>query len=257
MPNVQSVVSSIPPSSSTTTSSLLSRAIAALMTEQYSLGPPATIFFAALFLQLVLESINYLFIRRKKAYAINKAKLDATVLELDKLREEQKQCKPDDQNQKKKLEKKKKGLDIDLANQTKRVNSMKMKVGPMSAMSNILFLRTLNSKFEGVVVATLPFTPPGMFKNLSHRGVEGNDFTQMGCTGFYSLSAMIARALVQKFFELKPPRRVAEEAWEKSQKQTEALVNMFEKDSKGDGTKGEKKEKKNKVKMIGGSKKRR
>jgi hypothetical protein len=98
-----------------------------------------------------------------------------------------------------------------------------------------------------------------MVKNLVHRGVDGDDFTQMGCTGFYSLSAMIARAIVQKFFELKPPRAVAQEAWEKSQRRTEAIVNMFEKDSKTteNGSNAEKKKNKNKVKTIGGSKKRR
>ena len=151
-------------------------------------------------------------------------------------------------------------MDLDLATHTRKVNAMKMKLAPMTAMANILFLRTLSAKFKGVVVSTLPFNPPGMVKNLVHRGVDGDDFTQMGCTGFYSLSAMIARAIVQKFFELKPPRAVAQEAWEKSQRRTEAIVNMFEKDSKtteNGGSAGEKKKNKNKVKTIGGSKKRR
>lgn len=53
---------------------------------------------------------------------------------------------------------------------------------------------------------------------------------------------------------------MAQEAWEKSQRRTEAIVNMFEKDSKtteNGGSAGEKKKNKNKVKTIGGSKKRR
>jgi hypothetical protein len=52
---------------------------------------------------------------------------------------------------------------------------------------------------------------------------------------------------------------VAQEAWEKSQRRTEAIVNMFEKDSKTteNGSNAEKKKNKNKVKTIGGSKKRR
>jgi len=58
---------------------------------------------------------------------------------------------------------------------------------------------------------------------------------------------------------LKPPRAVAQEAWEKSQRSTEAILNMFEKDSKTteNGGNAEKKKNKNKVKTIGGSKKRR
>lgn len=224
----------------------------------YSLHPPLTVFCAAFFLQLLLETVNYLAFRRKASYKINQAKLEATLLELDKVREElQKEDVKTDVNAKRKLEKKKRGLEIDLATHTRRVNAMKMKLGPMTAMANILFLRTLSAKFSGVVLATLPFTPPGMLKNLTHRGLDGEDFTQMGCTGFYSLSAMIARAVVQKFFEVSPPRSVAREAWEKSQQRTEAIVNMFERDSKSGGGNAEKKEKKNKVKMVGGSKKRR
>jgi len=58
---------------------------------------------------------------------------------------------------------------------------------------------------------------------------------------------------------LKPPRAVAQEAWEKSQRSTEAILNMFEKDSKTteNGGNAEKNKNKNKVKTIGGSKKRR
>ena len=235
--------------------------------QEYALQPAVTIFCAAFFLQLLLECINYLFVRRKKEFKLNRVKLETTLMEIEKVQRERKLLEEnasyssDEKNSKKKqLEKKKKSLDLDLATHTRKVNAMKMKLAPMTAMANILFLRTLSAKFKGVVISTLPFNPPGMVKNLVHRGVDGDDFTQMGCTGFYSLSAMIARAIVQKFFELKPPRAVAQEAWEKSQRRTEAIVNMFEKDSKtteNGGSAGEKKKNKNKVKTIGGSKKRR
>jgi uncharacterized membrane protein (DUF106 family) len=235
--------------------------------QEYALQPALTIFCAAFFLQLLLECINYLVVRRKKEFKLNRVKLETTLMEIEKVQRERKLLEEnasyssEEKNSKKKqLEKKKKSLDLDLATHTRKVNAMKMKLAPMTAMANILFLRTLSAKFKGVVVSTLPFNPPGMVKNLVHRGVDGDDFTQMGCTGFYSLSAMIARAIVQKFFELKPPRAVAQEAWEKSQRRTEAIVNMFEKDSKtseNGGSAGEKKKNKNKVKTIGGSKKRR
>lgn len=234
--------------------------------QEYALQPALTIFCAAFFLQLLLECINYLVVRRKKEFKLNRVKLETTLMEIEKVQRERKLLEEnasyssEEKNSKKKqLEKRKKSLDLDLATHTRKVNAMKMKLAPLTAMANILFLRTLSAKFKGVVVSTLPFDPPGMVKNLVHRGVDGDDFTQMGCTGFYSLSAMIARAIVQKFFELKPPRAVAQEAWEKSQRRTEAIVNMFEKDSKTteNGSNAEKKKNKNKVKTIGGSKKRR
>ena len=80
-----------------------------------------------------------------------------------------------------------------------------------------------------------------MFKNLSHRGVEGNDFTQMGCHRILFPErddCSRARSKVLEVGASKSMRRG------RSQKQTEALVNMFEKDSKGDGTKGEEGEEK-------------
>ena len=91
-----------------------------------------------------------------------------------KLLEENASYSSEEKNSKKKqLEKKKKSLDLDLATHTRKVNAMKMKLAPLTAMANILFLRTLSAKFKGVVVSTLPLDPPGMVKTSSTEAWTG------------------------------------------------------------------------------------
>jgi uncharacterized membrane protein (DUF106 family) len=196
------------------------------------------IFLAAFYLQTVIELVTYLFIRRKASYKIAVTNVNAAVLSLENVKKE-----IDDGHQKKensqvlkKLEKKKEIAEKELQSRQRLLSSLSSKIMPVVAVTNIMFVRTLSAKFQGVVVAQLPFVPMAPFKALLHRGVEGDDFRLVGCTGWYSMSAMVARAIVQKFFELQPKhkRLLADGNWERSQKQTEAILNVFDKDSTKD-----------------------
>ena len=58
--------------------------------QEYALQPALTIFCAAFFLQLLLECINYLFVRRKKEFKLNRVKLETTLMEIEKVQRERK-----------------------------------------------------------------------------------------------------------------------------------------------------------------------
>eukprot|EP00051_Salpingoeca_urceolata_P016094 m.212454 g.212454 ORF g.212454 m.212454 type:complete len:105 (+) comp18588_c0_seq1:374-688(+) len=55
-----------------------------------------------------------------------------------------------------------------------------------------------NSVYAGRPVARLPFEPLSIVTNLSHRGLDGEDFTQCSFVFLYAMSMMFFRQNIQK-----------------------------------------------------------
>lgn len=56
----------------------------------------------------------------------------------------------------------------------------------------------------GQVVAHLPFDPIFFIRGLSHRGLEGDDYSQCSFVLIYALTQMAVRANVVRFFDFVP-----------------------------------------------------
>ena len=83
------------------------------------------------------------------------------------------------------------------------------------AATGIIFaflLSTFNNMFSGRCVAKLPFTPIGFIQGLSHRNLEGNDFTDCSFIFLYILCTMSIRQNIQKFLGFAPSRAAAKQA---------------------------------------------
>ena len=70
----------------------------------------------------------------------------------------------------------------------------------------ITFVTTLNKSFSGSVVARLPFTPPGIFRNITHYGIPGTDYTECSITFAFLLCNMSIATYLKKFISLEGPR---------------------------------------------------
>ena len=70
----------------------------------------------------------------------------------------------------------------------------------------ITFMSYLNNYYAGVVVAKLPFEPFSLMRNLSHRNLEGNDFTDCSMIFVYILSNVSLRPILQKLLGVSGPR---------------------------------------------------
>uniref|UniRef100_A0A1I7Z994 Calcium load-activated calcium channel n=1 Tax=Steinernema glaseri TaxID=37863 RepID=A0A1I7Z994_9BILA len=120
----------------------------------------------------------------------------------------------------KKLERKKENIsDADRMNKRKiereedrlKATNRELSLIKMKSMLAIGFaftalLSTLNSIFEGRVVAKLPFTPLYFLQGLSHRNLSGNDFTDCSFIFLYILCTMTVRQNLQKIFGFAPSR---------------------------------------------------
>ena len=56
----------------------------------------------------------------------------------------------------------------------------------------------LGTIFQGIVVAKLPFEPISFFQNITHRNIEGTDFTDCSYLFIYIMSTFIFRTNIKK-----------------------------------------------------------
>ena len=67
-----------------------------------------------------------------------------------------------------------------------------------SAVMLMLTFWSLKSKYEGIVLARLPFEPFSIVRGLSHRGLEGEDFRECGVIFVYVLCCMAIKPNLQR-----------------------------------------------------------
>ncbi len=97
-------------------------------------------------------------------------------------------------------EKKLNSLEEELKLKNRDLASLKMKSTIFNTVLMIGSFWFLNSKFSGLVVAKIPFEPIPLIRGISHRNIEGEDFTDCSVTFLYALCSMSIRTNIQKLF---------------------------------------------------------
>ncbi|KAL0219724.1 hypothetical protein P9112_005377 [Eukaryota sp. TZLM1-RC] len=138
------------------------------------------------------EFLGWLFVYRTSKYRSQKERLAA------KLKEWQEKP-PTDQKKLKKLE-------DTIKQENQQVQMMKFKGTFFLGIIMIVAYRVLSKRFLGVVVAKLPFEPIKMIRGLSHRRLEGTDWTDCSFSFIYALCSASLRANIVKYFGFQPPK---------------------------------------------------
>jgi uncharacterized membrane protein (DUF106 family) len=86
---------------------------------------------------------------------------------------------------------------------------VKMKSMMTISFAFMALLSMFNSIFEGRVVAKLPFEPISWIRGLSHRNLNGEDYTDCSFLFLYILCTMSIRQNLQKVLGVEPSRAVA------------------------------------------------
>lgn len=60
--------------------------------------------------------------------------------------------------------------------------------------------------FKGIIVAKLPFEPISFFQGITHRNIEGTDFTDCSYLFIYIMATFVIRTNLKKFLGFEPPQ---------------------------------------------------
>lgn len=143
---------------------------------------------------LITEAANYAFVYSTDAYKQGKAQVDRLTKTLDEARKEGASAAGGN----KKVERKVKSLEGDLQKANANLQQGKLFVGLGTSVLFMGLLYFMGTIFKGVVVAKIPFEPPQFFHKMTHRTLEGDDFTDASYSLIYMLAGMSIKANVSK-----------------------------------------------------------
>ncbi|OMJ13705.1 Transmembrane and coiled-coil domain-containing protein 1-like protein [Smittium culicis] len=105
--------------------------------------------------------------------------------------------------------KKKKRIEA-LKAQTKHINSQsatfQLRSAIVSVACQFFFMYIIGTIYENKPVARLPFTPLYFFQGITHRGLEGTDFTECSALFIYILTSMAIKPVLDAFFDFGLPK---------------------------------------------------
>ena len=169
------------------------------MEEKYSLVLLVSVFAIAGLSTLLAELLNYYLVYNKDEYQALVSTLKSLNKKLEKVNENLTGIT-------KAQEKKKSMLEENIKMKSTELTMKKFKSTFVIGILSIVTISYFSSYFSGRVVLKLPFTPIGLFQGITHRGIEGEDYTQTGFVFVYILSSMFVRSNVQKIFGFEGPQ---------------------------------------------------
>jgi len=88
----------------------------------------------------------------------------------------------------------------------RQLSGLKSRITLGTAVGMMACMYLVNNYFYGKVIAKLPFEPLSIVSNMSHRGIEGEDFSQVSMTFIYILLQMAIRGSISKLTASEGPR---------------------------------------------------
>mmetsp|Transcript_30305 Transcript_30305/g.76189 ORF Transcript_30305/g.76189 Transcript_30305/m.76189 type:complete len:176 (-) Transcript_30305:21-548(-) len=151
---------------------------------------------AALCSALFSEGLAYLLIYRTVEYA----RLQSLIEKLERKVESNTEL-----TNTNKAKTKKKERNEELIQKANRdLSYMRMKSLGLVGVAMMMFMLFLNTHFDGIIVARLPFEPLSFMQGITHRGLPGNNPKDCSMIFFYIISSLFFRNNIQKFCGFMP-----------------------------------------------------
>ncbi|GJW61898.1 calcium load-activated calcium channel-like protein [Tanacetum coccineum] len=163
--------------------------------SKYSNG--LTIVLISFFTALIFEAISYILIYRTSSYKSLKSSIDRVSKKLKTMKTDNPTSKKT--SKVKKLDR----VELNLKESNRDLSLFKFKSRVVVAFVLFVVFGFLNNLFEGKTVAKLPFVPLRIVQKMSHRGLQGEDYTM---AFLYFLCSISIRTNLQKFLGFSPPR---------------------------------------------------
>lgn len=155
-----------------------------------------------------ISGITWLLVYRTDKYKKLQAEVDKHSKKLEKQRDTTSENKID-KAAKKRLGRQEERLKVF----TRDLNAVKIKSMFATAVIFTSLFSVCSSVFDGRVVCKLPFTPISWLYGMSHRNLNGNDFTDCSFIFLYIICTMSIRQNVQKMLGFSPSRAANQGAY--------------------------------------------
>ena len=109
------------------------------------------------------------------------------------------------QSQNKGFEKKLNNVEGQLKNLNQEMTMKNLKSNMLIGLLMVGFINYLGTIFKGIVVAKLPFEPMSFFQGITHRNLEGTDYTECSYLFIYILTTFVIRTNLKKILGFDPP----------------------------------------------------
>ncbi|KAI4837103.1 transmembrane and coiled-coil domain-containing protein 1 [Plasmodium brasilianum] len=149
------------------------------------------------------EFLSWLFVYRNEKFIALNEELKVLYEQVQKEKEDGLLSKIDTINKKK--GKKKVTTEEIYMQKTKMMTTLKAKANIITGLIFMSMMPLLFSLFEGLTIAILPFKPIFPFTLITHTGLQGKNLYHCSSTFIYTLTLMLTRQNIQKFFGYAPP----------------------------------------------------
>ncbi|SBS84946.1 conserved Plasmodium protein, unknown function [Plasmodium ovale curtisi] len=147
---------------------------------------------------------NWIFVYRNEKFITLNEELKVLYEQVQKEKEDGLLSKIDNSNLKKKGKKKATSEEIYME-KTKAMTALKTKSNIITGLIFMSMMPLLFSLFEGLTIGILPFRPIFPFTLITHTGLQEKNLYHCSSTFIYTLTLMLTRQNIQKYFGYAPP----------------------------------------------------
>ncbi|GMH40394.1 hypothetical protein BSKO_08298 [Bryopsis sp. KO-2023] len=152
---------------------------------------------------LLAEGLCWLFIYRTTSYRRLEAEMDRASRKLEVAKSTPNTG----------VKKQKKGQRVEELMKASKgeVFKVQMKTSLVTGFALIVFFNLLTQLFDGIPVAKLPFEPPQFIRRVSHRNLQGDDFSDCSVAFIYMLCSTSIRNNLTKLLGLGPSKLIKQQ----------------------------------------------
>ncbi len=162
---------------------------------------PFIILAASVVASFTIEGLSWLLVYRTANFKRLQSELDRSSRKLEVIK-----AAPSTATKK---DKKQTRLEDQLKSTSQQLNATRFRTGLITSGLLLLLYRLITTALDGVVVAKLPFEPPGFMQKVTHAGLMGSDITDCSAAFMYVVGAVGIRTNVQKLMGFAPSRAAA------------------------------------------------
>jgi hypothetical protein len=159
---------------------------------------PLNIILIGLAAAATTEILAWAFVYRTSSYRRLKDELDRSCRKLEALKQSSSGGAAPAASSKGEKGKKEKRIEDNIRSSSKDMGSARFKANIFTGAVMLLVYNLIMPRWDGIVIAKLPFSPPSFLQTITHRNIEGNVATDCAAAFVYAMAFAFFKQNVSK-----------------------------------------------------------